>query len=319
MKLVILIPAFNEEKSLGKVLGKIPQKIKGVDQIDVLVVNDGSTDQTAAIARQNGAKVVTHPKNRGLGAAFKTGIDEALKMGADIIVNIDADGQFNPKDIPLLIAPILSGQAQMATATRFKEKALIPANIPPAKLWGNRQFTKLVNFLTGENFTDTQCGFRAYSREAALRLNLFGQFTYTQEVFIDLLEKGMNIAEVPLKVTYFKNSQRKSAISGSLLKYGFRALEIILRTFRDYRPLLFFGIPGMAICLPGFILALGSLIYWLILKKTTPVRMYLFTGIVLILFGFLLIFLALVADMFKRMRKNQEEMLYQMKKKELEK
>ncbi len=319
MKLVILIPAFNEEKSLGKVLEKIPQKIKGVDQIDVLVVNDGSTDQTAAIARQNGAKVVTHPKNRGLGAAFKTGIDEALKIGADIIVNIDADGQFNPKDIPLLIAPILSGQAQMATATRFKEKALIPANIPPAKLWGNRQFTKLVNFLTGENFTDTQCGFRAYSREAALRLNLFGQFTYTQEVFIDLLEKGMNIVEVPLKVTYFKNSQRKSAISGSLLKYGFRALEIILRTFRDYRPLLFFGIPGMAICLPGFILALGSLIYWLILKKTTPVRMYLFTGIVLILFGFLLIFLALVADMFKRMRKNQEEMLYQMKKKELEK
>ena len=319
MKLVILIPAFNEEKSLGKVLEKIPQKIKGVDQIDVLVVNDGSTDQTAAIARQNGVKVISHSKNRGLGAAFKTGIDEALKMGADIIVNIDADGQFNPKDIPLLIAPILSGQAQMATATRFKEKALIPANIPPAKLWGNRQFTKLVNFLTGENFTDTQCGFRAYSREAALRLNLFGQFTYTQEVFIDLLEKGMNIVEVPLKVTYFKNSQRKSAISGSLLKYGFRALEIILRTFRDYRPLLFFGIPGIAICLPGFILALGSLIYWLILKKTTPVRMYLFTGIVLILFGFLLIFLALVADMFKRMRKNQEEILYQMKKEELEK
>lgn len=319
MKLLVLVPAFNEEKSLGKVLGKIPQKIKGVDQVDVLVVNDGSTDQTAAIARQNGAKVVTHPKNRGLGAAFKTGIDEALKMGADIIVNIDADGQFNPKDIPLLIAPILSGQAQMATATRFKEKALIPANIPPAKLWGNRQFTKLVNFLTGENFTDTQCGFRAYSREAALRLNLFGQFTYTQEVFIDLLEKGMTITEVPLKVTYFKNSQRKSAISGSLLKYGFRALEIILRTFRDYRPLLFFGIPGMAICLPGFILALGSLIYWLVLKKTSPVRMYLFTGIVLILFGFLSIFLALVADMFKRMRKNQEEMLYQMKKEELEK
>ncbi len=319
MKLVILIPAFNEEKSLGKVLGKIPRKIKGIDKIDVLVVNDGSTDQTAAVARQNGAKVISHQKNRGLGAAFKTGIDEALKMGADIIVNIDADGQFNPKDIPLLIAPILSGQAQMATATRFKEKALIPANIPPAKLWGNRQFTKLVNFLTGENFTDTQCGFRAYSREAALRLNLFGQFTYTQEVFIDLLEKGMNIVEVPLKVTYFKNSQRKSAISGSLLKYGFRALEIILRTFRDYRPLLFFGIPGMAICLPGFILALGSLIYWLILQKTTPVRMYLFTGIVLILFGFLLIFLALVADMFKRMRKNQEEILYQMKKEELEK
>ncbi|MDD5638519.1 MAG: glycosyltransferase family 2 protein [Candidatus Pacebacteria bacterium] len=319
MKLVILIPAFNEEKSLGKVLGKIPRKIKGIDKIDVLVVNDGSTDQTAAVARQNGAKVISHQKNRGLGAAFKTGIDEALKMGADIIVNIDADGQFNPKDIPLLIAPILSGQAQMATATRFKEKALIPANIPPAKLWGNRQFTRLINFLTKQNFTDTQCGFRAYSREAALRLNLFGQFTYTQEVFIDLLEKGMTITEVPLKVTYFKNSQRKSAISGSLLKYGFRALEIILRTFRDYRPLLFFGIPGMAICLPGFILALGSLIYWLILKKTTPVRMYLFTGIVLILFGFLLIFLALVADMFKRMRKNQEEILYQMKKEELEK
>lgn len=312
MKLVIIIPAFNEEKTLPLVIKSIPQKIAGIDKIETLVVNDGSADNTGKVAVKNGVKVINHYQNKGLGVAFKTGIAQALKLGADIIVNIDADGQFNPKDIPLLIKPILSGQADMATATRFKDKSLIPANIPPAKLWGNRQFTKLVNLLTGEKFTDTQCGFRAYSREAALRLNLFGQFTYTQEVFIDLLNKGMKIVEVPLKVTYFKDDKRKSAISGSLVRYGFQALVIILRTFRDYRPLVFFGIPGIIITLPGFLLSLGSLIYWLILKQTTPVRMYLFTGIVMILFGFLLIILALIADMFKRMRRNQEEILYKL-------
>jgi glycosyltransferase involved in cell wall biosynthesis len=314
MKLIVLIPAFNEEKTLPLVIKSIPKKITGIDKIETLVVNDGSTDKTAKVAARAGAKLVSHHQNKGLGVAFKTGIDEALKLGADVIVNIDADGQFNPQDIPLLVTPIIAGQAHMVTATRFKDKSLIPTNIPPAKLWGNRQFTRLVNFLTGENFTDTQCGFRAYSREAALRLNLFGQFTYTQEVFIDLLGKNMRIIEAPLKVTYFKKTKRKSSISGSLVKYGLQALAIILRTFRDYKPLLFFGVPGIIISLPGLLLSFGSLIYWLVLKQTSPVRMYLFTGIVLIMFGLLLIILALIADMFKRMRRNQEEILYELKK-----
>ena len=308
-----MIPCYNEEKTISKVIKQIPKKIPGINKIETLVVNDGSLDKSASVARKAGAKVVSHRKNKGLGIAFKTGIDGALKMNADIITNIDADLQFNPKDIPLLVKPIVHAEADMVTATRFKDSSFIPKNIPTAKLWGNKQFTKLVSLLTGKDFTDTQCGFRAYSREAAMRLNLFGKFTYTQEVFLDLVNKGMSIKEIPVKVEYHRKPFRTSKISGDLFKYGMNALVIILRTFRDYRPLVFFGIPGIVITTPGLLLSIGSLIYWLILKHTSPVRMYLFTGIVLILFGFLLIILALIADMFKRLRQNQEEIIYRMK------
>jgi glycosyltransferase involved in cell wall biosynthesis len=315
MKLVVMIPSLNEERTIEKVIKLIPpaKSIEGIDTVIPLVIDDGSTDDTAKLAKKAGAKVVSHKKNEGLGIAFQTGIDKALEMGADVICNIDADLQFNPKDIPILVKPIVENGADMVTATRFKEKEMIPKNISPAKLWGNKKFTLLVNKLTGENFTDTQCGFRAYSREAAMRLNLFGRFTYTQEAFIDLINKGMKIKEVSVKVKYHDKPFRKSKISGDLFNYGMRAMAIVLRTFRDYKPLVFFGIPGVAISTPGFILAFGSLIYWLVLGRTSPVRMYLFTGIVLILFGLLLIILALIADMFKRLRRNQEEILYRLK------
>jgi glycosyltransferase involved in cell wall biosynthesis len=316
MKLVVLIPSYNEEKTIQKVIKLIPDsdEIEGVDEVVPLVIDDGSDDNTPKLAKKAGAKIISHSRNKGLGISFQTGIDHALKIKADIICNIDADLQFNPKDIPLLVEPIVNNEADMVTASRFKEKDKIPASISTAKLWGNNKFTKLVNLLTKKNFTDTQCGFRSYSKEAAMRLNLFGKFTYTQESFIDLINKGMTIKEVPVKVKYHKNPFRKSTISDDLLNYGIRALTIILRTFRDYQPLVFFGIPGIIISIPGFLLSLGSLIYWLILGKTSPIRMYLFTGIVLILFGFLLTILALIADMLKRIRKNQEEIIFQLKK-----
>lgn len=315
-KLVVMIPCYNEEKTLSEVVEKVPRKIPGIDKVEILVIDDGSTDKTAQIAKKLKVNLVSHYKNEGLGVAFKTGVENALAMDADIVTNIDADMQFNPLDIPKIIKPILAGEADMVTASRFKDKKLIPKNMPWLKKIGNKGFTTLINLLTGEKFTDTQCGFRAYSREAALKLNLFGRFTYTQEVFLDLVNKGMKIVDVPVKVKYFK--KRKAKISGSLLRYGLGAITIILRTFRDYKPLVFFGIPGIIILTIGFLLSLASLVYWLILHKTSPVRMYLFTGIFLLTFGFLLTILALIADMLKRMRRNQEELLYQSRKNSLQ-
>lgn len=313
-KLVVIIPCYNEEKTLPLVVKSIPKKIPGISKVETLVIDDGSTDNTAKIARKLKVKLVSHFKNEGLGIAFKNGIEEALKMKADIITNIDADMQFNPKDIPQLVKPIVNGEAEMVTATRFKDKRLIPKNMPKLKKFGNWGFTSLINFLTRQKFTDTQCGFRAYSREAALRLNLFGRFTYTQEVFIDLVNKGIKIAEVPVKVKYFK--ERKAKISHSLLGYGIRALIIVLRTFRDYKPLVFFGIPGFIVFGGGFLFSLYFAIFWLVNHQTTPVKMYAFVGAVGLIFGFLLIILALIADMFKRMRRNQEEVLYKLKTRE---
>lgn len=315
MKLVVIIPAYNEEKAIAQVIQEIPKNIEGINELKVLVIDDGSTDKTAKVAKNAGALVVSHFKNEGLGVAFLTGIKEALKQGADIVVNIDADGQFDPQEIPKLIKPILEKKADMVAGTRFEDKTS-EKQVPFIRRWGNKAFTLLINILTKQHFTDTQCGFRAYSREALLRLNLFGRFTYTQEVFLDLVNKGLKIEQVPIKVKYFKDRQAK--ISSSLFKYFIRTIIIILRTFRDYKPLIFFGIPGLTIFGAGIIFWLYSFIYWLIHHKTTPIRMYFFVGAALIVLGFLLTNLALIADMLKRLRQNQEEILYKLKKKEYE-
>jgi glycosyltransferase involved in cell wall biosynthesis len=310
-KLVVMIPCFNEEKTLPLVIKSIPKKIPGISRVEILIINDGSTDNTEKVAGKLKAHLVSHTQNQGLGVAFRNGLTRALELGADIIVNIDADMQFNPKDIPLLVKPILERKADMVTASRFYNRQVIPKNMPLTKKIGNWSFTRLVNFLTRRKFTDTQCGFRAYSREAALQLNVFNEFTYTQEVFIALVNKGMKIIEIPIKVKYFK--ERKAKVSASLFKYGVRALLIVIRTFRDYQPLLFFGIPGASLFSVGFMLTIFSFIYWIVTKRTTPIRMDFWVGSFLVTIGFLLIVLALIADMFKRMRRNQEEILYRLK------
>mgnify|MGYP001167289477 CR=1 FL=1 len=311
LKLVVMIPCFNEEKTLPSVITAIPKRISGISQIKILIINDGSSDDTEKIAKKLKVHLVSHIQNQGLGVAFRNGLNRALELGAGIIVNIDADMQFNPKDIPLLVKPIIENKADMVTASRFYNKQIIPKNMSLAKKIGNWGFTQLVNLLIGKKFTDTQCGFRAYSREAALNLNIFNQFTYTQEVFIALVNKGMKILEVPIKVRYFK--ERKAKVSASLSKYGLQALMIVMRTFRDYKPLVFFGLPGLTIFAIGFLMVGFSLIYWAVTKTTTPIRMDFWVGSFFITLGFLLIVLALIADMFKRMRRNQEEILYRLK------
>lgn len=312
-KLVVMIPCYNEEKTIGEVISLIPRKIPGISRVEILVINDGSTDDSEKIARKMKTYIVSHNQNRGLGVAFKNGLSRALELGADVIVNIDADMQFNPKDIPLLAKPIIENKADMVTASRFYNQEVMPKNMPLAKKIGNWGFTKLVNFLTDKKFTDTQCGFRAYSNEAALSLNIFNQFTYTQEVFIALINKSMKIMEIPIKAKYYK--ERKAKISASLTHYGMQALIIVLRTFRDYKPLVFFGLPGLIIFAIGFLMAGYSLIYWVVTETTTPIRMYFWLGSFLLTFGSLLIILALLADMFKRIRRNQEEILYRLKNK----
>lgn len=311
LTLVVTIPCYNEERTLPKVIRAIPRRIKGVGKRVVLVVNDGSTDQSAPLARSLGAQVLTHRRNRGLGVAFQNGLTKALALGADLIVNIDADGQFNPQDIPTLIAPVVAGQADMVTGSRFLKPKWIPTNMSKQKIFGNRLFTGLVSLLTGSQFTDTQCGFRVYSREAALNLNVVNQFTYTQEVFIALVFKGMKIAEVPIRVRYFKGRQAK--ISASLLNYGLQGMMIIMRTFRDYKPLVFFGLPGVFTFGAGALMVISALTFWAITQTTTPVRMVFWAGSFLVTIGFLLIIFALLADMLKRVKHNQEEILYRLK------
>jgi glycosyltransferase involved in cell wall biosynthesis len=309
--IMVQIPARNEEKTIGTTIKNIPRKINN-HKVEVLVINDNSTDNTEDVAKKAGADHIFNRKvNEGLGVTFKSGIDASLKLGADIIVNIDADGQFNPKDIPAIVQPILEDKADMVTCSRFLKPELTK-NIPFMKKWGNRRFTKLISRITGQKFTDTQCGFRSYSREAALRMNIKGKFTYTQEVFIDLVEKGMKIKEVALPVHYFK--ERNSLISGNLRKYGFKSLGIIGKATRDTQPLNFFGKPGLALFTLGALGGIYSFIYWMTHLATTPIRTLLNLSIFLTIAGVSLIVLALLADMLKSIRTDQEEILYRLRK-----
>lgn len=308
MKLIVLIPALNEAKTLASVIGAIPKQLPGIAETEVIVVNDGSTDATAEIAEQSGAHVVSHAKPQGVGAAFHSGLREALARGADVVVNIDGDGQFNPADIPTLIKPIQDGTAGFVTATRFAKKEFVP-EMPAVKKWGNKQVTRMINFITRRKFTDVSCGFRAYSREAALRLTLFGKFTYTQEVFIDLVFKGIPIQEIPLQI----RGQREHGVSRVFINpwhYATKSATIMLRAARDYKPFYFIGLPGLVIFILGVIS--GAFLLWHFMQtgQTAPYRSLVTVSGVFLIIGFLLLVMSLLADMVHRNRMLIEEQLY---------
>lgn len=310
MKLLIYIPALDEEKSIGDVIEHLPKRIEGIRQIEVLVVDDGSTDGTVGMSKRNGARVVSHGFNRGVGRAFRTAVQYALENKFDVLVSIDADRQFNTEQIPTMIQPILEDRADMVTGNRFKEG--IPANMSKIKYWGNGQMSQLISLISGQKFRDVSCGFRAYNRESLLRLNLFGDFTYTQESILDMVYKDLRVVDCPIDVRYFK--ERRSRVAGSVINYSFKTLKIILRTLRDYKPMLFFGGMGVVSLFIGLSFEVILFTRYFIQGMFSPYKSLGFIGLGFGIFGMLLVIVGLLADMFNRGRQNQERILYEIKK-----
>ncbi len=306
-KLVILIPAFNEARTISSVIEKLPKTLPGFSAIDVIVVDDGSTDETVTRAREAGARIISHGRNRGVGAALGTGITAALQNGADVLVSMDADGQFDSADIPQIITPIMAGEADMVVGNRFATNER-PEHMPSTKYMGNIIMSWIVSMLIGKTFRDVSCGFRAYGREALLNMHLFGNFTYTQEMFIDMREKGMRITDVPVSVRYFPD--RKSKVAGNLITYGFRAFGIIFRAHAFHRPMRFFGYPAIASLLLGFIFVGFLVVYRVSVGSFTPYKAFGFIGGGFMIFGILLLFLAIVVDIIDKMRTVNERVLY---------
>lgn len=314
VSVVVTIPAFNEAATVGKVIKAVPTEIAAVENIDIAVINDGSTDDTAKVAAEAGAKVISFSHNRGLGAAFGQGLQTALGLGADIIVNIDADGQFDPQDIPKLIEPIMAGRADMVTASRFVDCDLIP-EMPWIKKWGNKRVANLVNKLAGQELHDVSCGFRAYSRDAALRVTLLGGHTYTHEIILDLAFRGLRIIEVPVKVVGVRKFG-ESKVAGNLWKYGWNSLLIILRAYRDYRPMQVFGGISVVFLIPGLLCGLFVVFHYLSTGLFSPYR---FVAFLAAGFGFVSLICyitALLAGMVNRLRILQDEQLFLLRKQE---
>lgn len=316
MKLIINIPAFNEEEKLADTIKSIPRQFTGIDEVFIQVIDDGSQDETAEIARESGADFIhSHRANRGIGITFRTAVEKALRNGADIMVNIDADGQFDCADILKLIQPILKGESDMVSADRFSEKTA--QDIPWIKSFLNRVAALLIGRFMNTKIYDLTCGFRAYSREALLRLNLPGDFTYTQEVIIDLLGKNLKIKWIPVKVKYFP--ERKSRVVRSVYRYVNNSFKIILKAIRDVRPMKFFGIPGLFLIFLSLV-SFGIFLYnYFPDFKITQYRNYLIFGIALFLVGLQFVVFALIADMIKSNRKLTEDQMYLFKKEKYKK
>ncbi len=316
MRLIVNLPAFNEEEKIESTIKRIPRHFAGIDEVLIQVVDDGSSDRTATVAKEAGADfVLRHGINRRLGVMFATASENALKEGADIMVNIDADGQFDSKEIQKLIDPILHNQADMVVGDRFSQSSA--KNIPWIKDFFNRLGASMVGSFLNVKTSDITCGFRAHSHETLLRLNNPAGFTYTQETIIDAIGKNLRVVWVPVQVTYF--ADRKSRIVKSAYSFISNSFRIILKAVRDVRPMKFFGIPGLSLILIALAVFIGFLFFYFQDFKISPYRNYLLFSAVTFLIGLQFVVFALIADMIKSSRKLTEDLMYLVKKEKYKK
>lgn len=320
MKLLVVSICKDEAETIGQVLDRIPKKITGIDRIEKWVIDDGSVDDTAQIARSHGAHVITDGMQKRLAARFRQVTELALANGADVMVNIDGDLQFMPEEIPQLIQPILDNQADFVAADRFTDpesgRARRPKNMPLAKYWSNKLGARITGTLSKERFADVTCGFRAYNRDALYALNLHGAYTYTQESFQVLAMKQLRITAVPTTIKYYPG--RKSRVVKNFSQFLFGSAINILRAYRDYAPLRFFGGLGGFFFLIGLACLAFTGGHWLLTGEITPYKFLGFAGIYLVTMAFIVWTVGIMADMLDRLLGNQEKIIERLKRLEYE-
>lgn len=314
MKLVIQIPCLNEEETLPATLATIPQTIPGIDIIELLIIDDGSTDRTIEVARQHGVHhVVRHVRNKGLAEAFQSGIDASLRLGADIIVNTDGDNQYPQEAIPQLVAPILEHRADIVIGDRQTDTI---EHFSPAKKVLQKFGSWVVRKGSGTNVPDAPSGFRAYSREAALRLNVVTKHSYTLETIIQAGKKNLVIEAIPVKTN---KVTRPSRLMRGTWDYIKKQGATILRIYAMYEPLKFFALTGASLSALGIIFLLRYLFYR-ITGEATGARYIqsVIAGGSLLTIGILIALIGLIADLISNVRRLQEDTLYRVKKMELQ-
>jgi glycosyltransferase involved in cell wall biosynthesis len=310
-KLIIQIPCLNEAETLPATLADLPRQIPGIDIIEWLVVDDGSTDETATVARQQGVHhIVRFKRHKGLAAAFMAGIDTAVKLGADFIVNTDADNQYAGSDIPKLLEPLLTGTADIVIGDR---DIVTVRHMSPTKKLLQRFGSWVVRQVSNTQVPDTTSGFRAYTREAALRMTIVSEFSYTLESIIQAGKRRMAIAHVPI-VSHPKT--RKSRLFDSIASYIKNSGATIVRVYTMYEPLKVFTYIGATVFSAGLLLSVRFVYFWWLGEGAGHVQSVVLAAVFLIV-GFQIVLIGLLADVMSGNRKLLEDLLYRVRLMEL--
>ena len=308
MKLIIQIPCYNEADTLAVALRELPRSMEGFDKVEWLVINDGSTDNTVDVAKAEGVDhIVSFNRNQGLARAFMAGLDACLKLGADVIVNTDADNQYNAKDIPLLVKPLLDKKAELVIGARPISEI---SHFPFIKKQLQRLGSWAVRLASKTDVPDAPSGFRAISREAALRLNVFNDYTYTLETIIQAGQKNMAITSVPVRVN---KDLRPSRLVRSIPAYIAKSILTIVRIFVAYKPFRFFMTMGLLLFASGFIIGLRYL-YYLFRNGGEGHIQSLILASILLGIGFQTMLVAFLADLQAVNRRLMEDVQYRLKK-----
>jgi glycosyltransferase involved in cell wall biosynthesis len=307
VKLIIQIPCYREEKTLSITLAKLPRHVPGFDKVEWLVIDDGSDDGTVSVAKASGVDhVVSHTRNQGLARAFMTGLDACLSLGADVIVNTDADNQYNADDIPALTTPILQHNADIVVGTRPISTI---SHFSPAKKMLQKLGSWIVRMVSQTDIPDAPSGFRAFSRTAAQQLMVFNDYTYTLETIIQAGQKNMAITSVPIRVN---EDLRPSRLVKSIPSYVWRSIFTIVRIFMIYQPFRFFGIIGAVLFGAGFLIGVRFLWTYFTNSGVGHVQS-LILGSILMVMGFQAFLAAFIADLMAANRKLMEDIRYRLR------
>ncbi len=313
MKLFIQIPCFNEAETLPVTLADLPRELEGIDEVKWLVIDDGSMDDTAQVAKDNGVDyVVSHSQNMGLAHGFMTGLESCLELGADIIVNTDADNQYSAESIPNLIAPILAGQADLVIGARPIEEI---KEFSPIKKMFQKLGSWVVRAASKTDIPDAPSGFRALSRDLACQVNVFSDYTYTLETIIQAGQKKFAVTWVPVKTNSWL---RPSRLVSSIWSYIKRSIFTIVRVFAVYRPFAFFMSIAALFLIPGFLLGLRFLVLYFGGNGEGHVQSLIFTAI-LISIGVQIGIMAFIGDLMSVNRQILEEIQYRSRTEALQK
>lgn len=305
MKLIIQIPCYNEEETISQVVNDLPKYTSGVDEIEYLVIDDGSTDNTAEVARNCGVHhVITLSTNRGYGTAFLTGIRKCIDLGADIIVNTDGDNQYQGQCVKNLIMPIVEGKADIVIGSR-------PIEEIEHFSWAKKKLQKLGSYVAGKfsgtKIPDATSGFRAYSADAAMRLHIISHYSHSLETIIQAGHMKMLISTVPITVN---PKTRESRLMTSMGQYIWNSIFIILRCYVRHKPLRSFIYLSIPPCLVGFMLGVRFLIYFIVAEEPSGMVQSLILAAILLIISFLLIVLGILADLIGTNRNLIQEVSY---------